>query len=205
MYFHNNKMNSNERVVKFQEDADKLLQSVDITNNKSIQKIISEIGKLKTWLQKHQNDLLQDPIKGKLFHIVENYFHFSMKHKAIEDLLDQTQSLISDLLQMPEGKLISAKDKKKALNWHSSISLNPTKDTQIINSRKTRWYLEGITDSKFATLLNVDNEELWKENFQVDDIALFNELKRYYENGIPLIIELDESTQTILQIQETEA
>lgn len=198
-------MSSNERVVKFQEDADKLLQSVDITNNKSIQKIIAEIGKLKTWLQKHQNDLLQDPIKGKLFHIVENYFHFSMKHKSIEDLLDQTHSLISDLLQMPEGKLISAKDKKKALNWLSSFSSNPTIDTQIINNMKTQWYLEGINDSKSVTLLNVDNEELWKENFPVNDNALFKELKRNYENGIPLIIEIDESTQTILQHHEVEA
>ncbi len=193
-----------ERVNKFFEDATKLLSTGGL---KLPNKMIPEINKLSTWLQKHQNESLPDGSKGKLFQTVEMFYRQCIGNIELrETLCDSVTNLVSTFLQMPEGKLIGAKDKKKLLNWLQVLSGEITADDSTPSSSTTTsittWSVESIESKQQATLLNIHNDELWKENFKIKDKAIYDEIVRLQTGGEveTVLIDLDETDNSIVRV-----
>lgn len=99
-----------KRIDKFVEDQTKVLTLASSCSK--IGKINSEIGKLRTWLVKHQDDTIPDGGKAKLLAILEKY---NRAMGYFSELTNSVVSLFEDYLQLPEGKLVSSKDKSKVI------------------------------------------------------------------------------------------
>jgi hypothetical protein len=155
-------MSASERIQRFADDQAKLL----VSGSKSA-KIKVEIDKLRTWMQKHQNETVPDAAKGKLFQVLEKY---NRAASYFIDIRDSVLNLFGDYLQMPEGKLVSARDKSKILIWQQALLAaedNPTDSSLQQNKRTSFWSVESIDKrKKTITLLNQEDAELWKEDVQ---------------------------------------
>lgn len=204
-----------ERVNKFYEDS--LLVINQIPSKSSSAKIIAEINKLKTWMQKHQHETLPDGQKGKLLQTLEVYNRYSISPGSFldkEKVIDVVGELLSDYLQLPEGRLVTANYKKKVLNWRAALLAcivdsagseagTGTGKASKSDSNITRWTVEGIdSKAKQMTLLNIDNQELWKEDFRIKDKTLFKTMEVLYlragEEGKTVAVDLDEENDAIV-------
>jgi hypothetical protein len=217
--------------------------SSNLFSTKNDNKIIIEVKKLTIWLQKHQNETINDNMKIKLFTIIEMYYRYSLSiimtknykvdnnsssvsiNKTKNNIKDQViltttitttttnnngddgsnndncaellsdiiLSLLTTYLQLPEGKLLNSKDKKKILLWLQSYNNNNNnnnnngmtndggisgeKSSNIIDSNI--WSVEEIKDDNTVTLLNKVNYELWKEDYNISNIHQYiDELKK---------------------------
>eukprot|EP01036_Dinobryon_divergens_P023421 gene23421-31766_t len=183
------------------------LQSVEFVNldvllsGSLLAKTIAEIKRLRTWMQKHQSESVPDGAKAKLLAAVDFYYRFFLfqfgriktmsaagnekKLSAVRDQLHEgVHSLVSDYLQMPEGKLLSGRDKKKALTWIEGLvklgageeaSITTTSSSSSVND--ATWILQGINDDGTIILLNSIDCELWKESVRVLDKSLLVSLR----------------------------
>jgi hypothetical protein len=188
-----------ERVNKFSDDCQSLLSKAAAPS-----KVIAEMKKLRTWLQKHQTETLPENGKAKLLSTVEAYYLLLNKSELREQYSDAVESLVGDYLQIPEGKLLSAANKRKALGWYQSLQGSGRDDSVatcgISNSKPTQWTVEGVNEDATLLLLSVDDSELWKEDFQVVDANVFQEIKTLYEStkeGEPVTIEIGNDDSTV--------
>jgi len=196
-----------ERVNKFYDDSLIIINQCQTKSNNT--KLYAEIIKLKTWLQKHQNEILPDGHKGKLLQTLEVYNKYCTSSSSIfekEKVADSVLDLLSDYLQLPEGRLVSASYKKKVLNWRE-ILLGGMNDSSSVGkssgTRVTRWTVEGVDSSaQTVSLLNLANQELWKEDHHIPDKAKFQSIETMHnqanEEGKNVMVEVDEGNQTIV-------
>ena len=217
---------TSDRIQKFLEDAKSLLvkvsdsssssatalqplQSIEFVNldvllsGSLLPKIIAEIKRLRTWMQKHQSESVPDGAKAKLLATVDFYHRFFIvqlgrikimsaagndkKLSVVRDQLHEgVHSLVSDYLQMPEGKLLSGRDKKKALAWiEGLVRLGAGEEASIATSSGSSsssisgatWILQGINDDGTIVLLSSIDCELWKESVHVLDKSLLASLR----------------------------
>ncbi len=175
-----------ERILKFYDDATNLLSNKLESNQRGgyESKVITEINRLRTWIQKHQDDVISESGKTKLFQTLELYYSSSLNvDKGFSDSCKDTVfNLLSDYLQLPEGKLLSAKDKKKVLSWTSKFvetSRAPVNTSNATNI--SEWYAySGDSEDNFQ-LMNSKNEEDWKEGVTTVSKALQQELNALLE------------------------
>jgi hypothetical protein len=218
--------------------------SSNLFSTKNDNKIISEVKKLTTWLQKHQNEIINDNMKIKLFTIIEMYYRYSLSiimsnnnkvnnnsssvsiNKTKNNMKDQViltttittttttnnsgddgsnndnnahllsdiiLSLLTTYLQLPEGKLLNSKDKKKILSWlqnynnNNGMTNDGISDEKSSNGRSSSssssrssnisniWSVEEIKDDNTVTLLNKVNYELWKEDYNISNIHQYKD------------------------------
>lgn len=208
-----------DRVTKFYDDSLLVIQQSQSKSNNS--KLFAEISKLKTWIQKHQDETLPDGHKGKLLQTLENYNRYVNTPGVIfekEKVLDIVLDLLSDYLQLPEGRLVTAAYKKKVMNWRE-ILLATTSESVLIapsvgsssssSDHITRWSVEGMeAKGQKITLLNIDNQELWKEDFVVKDKTIFQRIqllsREAGESGKIVMVEMDERNDQVLSCTLTE-
>jgi len=221
--------------------------SSNLFSSKNGNKIISEVKKLTVWLQKHQNEMINDNMKIRLFTIIEMYYRYSLSiimsnnnkvnnnsssvsidktknNKKDQVILTTTEtttttnnnygddgsnndnnahllsdiilSLLTTYLQLPEGKLLNSKDKKKILSWLQNYNNNNDMTNEGISDEKSSngrssssssrssnisniWSVEEIKDDNTVTLLNKVNYELWKEDYSISNIHQYiDELKK---------------------------
>ncbi len=182
-------MSNADRIEKFFSDQLTVLSAY----NRS--KVSSEIGKLKQWLVKHQDEVIPDASKQKLLSILERY---NRAAGNFADIRSSVSDLFSDYLQMPEGKLVSAKDKSKVLKWIQNIGATTDDDScssggATVVKKASRWTVESIDEAKkTVTLLSTEDEELWKEDFAVES-ALFNQIKASFDAGSSCVVEIGDS------------
>ena len=172
-------MSNSERINKFVED-----QTLILTSNQKLSKISSEIDKFRTWLVKHQDDSVPDGSKVKIMIILEKYNRLSAQ---MHGLRDSIFSLFSDFLQLPEGKLVTSKDKSRVLVWLNNFSDDNDKDVvPPVTSVLSYWTVEAIDSKNHSiTLLNESDAELWKENFIFNDEQKFLSIcSLYNENNV---------------------
>lgn len=190
-----------DRISKFFDDA-KALLSKDREISES--KINSEIKRMRTWLQKHQNEVVPDGSKTKLFGVIDLFYRFSCVIDKNSSLFEGISDLLSDYLQIPEGKLLSSKDKKKVLNWVETMKVSDSDQGKAAKNRKLScWYVEEILKGSLLTLLSVENEELWLENFEVKDKNIYDEIKNMMDIGNPVIVEIQEGTNCVVSIKNS--
>eukprot|EP01039_Chlorochromonas_danica_P006185 gene6185-6820_t len=184
-----------DRVDKFLEDQNKALLS------SSTSKIIPEIEKLRSWLQKHQNESLPDAAKGKLLTILEKYNRAQGYFAAIRS---NVQNLFNDYLQMPEGKLVNAKNKSKVLIWSQNMTDDDNdqeegKEKEVIRQETlSQWTVESIDKKKKTlTLLNVENPDLWKEDWK----AAVN-LQEMWGSIEAMMVEVDDKGAVMIELND---
>eukprot|EP01040_Poterioochromonas_malhamensis_P008477 gene8477-9173_t len=199
-----------ERILKFYDDATNLLSNKLESNQRGgyESKVITEINRLRTWIQKHQDDVISESGKTKLFQTLELYYSSSLNiEKGFSDSFKDTVfNLLSDYLQLPEGKLLAAKDKKKVLSWTSKFvetGKAPANTSSVINI--SEWYVySGDSDDNFQ-LMNSKNEEDWKEGVTTISKALQQELNTLLEekgdSGDSVIVLYNEELNKIVAIK----
>lgn len=106
---------SADRIVKFEQDAQKLLQQRPM----NAAKISAEIKRLRTWLHKHQDDAVPGSAQNKLWTSVRSYN--AVKDDDDNKIADAARGLLDDYLQIPEGKLCTSKTKQTALKLLQSL------------------------------------------------------------------------------------
>lgn len=190
---------SAERVDKFHEDAEKLIAS------KNSVKIASEVNKLRTWLQKHQYDVLPDGSKGKLLQILVLYqrFYQSLPDADAKDKFEPSLSgLFSDYLQLPEGKLLAAKDKKKVMTWLQSLSTGESSSIPSATSL-TRCLVQDVDDSgKTVTIQAVNDESQWLEQIPVSSQEVYDNISSVFHAGEEDIVVLyDEANNVVVSLE----
>lgn len=188
-----------DRVQKFYDDQVKLLVS-----NVKPSKICSEIGSLRTWLQKHQNDVIPDNSKTQLFTIIEKY---NRAAGYFTDIRDTVEQLFADYLQMPEGKLVSAGNKRKVMVWLENLRASTddadSKTPSVSTAPSiTKWSVESIDEAKkTVTLLSTEDAELWKEDFPLGrtNKALWSEVRAAFEQGNAVTVDIDEGDSSVVK------
>lgn len=191
-----------ERVNKFYEDALKFFPPPPATRPvNNCNKVIAEINKLKIWLQKHQNEVLPDSLKAKLFQCMEIYYRQQVQ--SIE-LRDSVTDMLSCYLQLPEGRLLVAKDKRKVLQWLRSLSIvTEIEHAGEQNSSSSTWVVQEIEDTskQLVTLLNCNDEEAWRENVAVQDEKLFKSIVHLINEGSSnVVVEMDDKTNEVIRV-----
>jgi hypothetical protein len=98
-----------ERITKFCDDQTKIM----VPGTKPA-KITSEIAKLRTWLVKHQDEAVPDGSKGKIMSVLEKY---NRAAGYMAELRAPVSCLFQDYLALPEGKLLTSKNKDRVKAW----------------------------------------------------------------------------------------
>jgi hypothetical protein len=109
------------------------------------------------------------------------------------DIRNNVIDLFSDYLQLPEGKLLSAKDKSKVLKWLQEITTSEN-ENEGGGSSPTRWTVESIDPEKrTVALLSTEDDQLWKEDFVVENAALLTQIQQRQDEGGTCTVEISES------------
>jgi hypothetical protein len=106
---------ADERIDKFFDDC------AHVIDGGSAAKISTEVRHLAKWMQKHQEDRATDSAKGKLFSTVQSYYKFALRPDVDERVHSMIHELIDSYLKIPEGKLVSAKNKQSAMKWLETL------------------------------------------------------------------------------------
>lgn len=127
-----------ERVDKWHVDGEAL-----VTTGKH-SSLAKECERLAAWLQKHQGEIVPQAQQVKLMQLADLHF----KHGA-KEYDGNLGNLLSTLLSLPEGKLISAKSKHKVLKMLDGLSGKKTDPASG----------ESTTKPKLLAILDVDAAE----------------------------------------------
>ena len=145
---------SASRVERYCEDA------ANIVKSGVEPKLLSEVKKLRTWLQKHQSETLPDGAKQKLLSTVETYFLYCRNTRPERfngDVGDAVAGLVDDLLKLPEGKLVAAKSKQKALKWLEATKMSGEADASSSSGGggdgRTKWVVADIDEETGKLML----------------------------------------------------
>ena len=191
-------MSAAERISKYLDDSKLLISSGNIP------KLLAEIKKLTSYLQKHQTETVPEGAKTKLFGTIDAYYRLACIPAAQENLVDCVTALIGSYLQLPEGKLVSATHKKKALTWFQELNVAPSdapNDTAQ-SPTITTWSLEGINDDGSITLLNVANSEDWKEDYVPSNLQdHIGALQKLQAEEEAVLVDISNSTDSILAVR----
>lgn len=187
-----------DRIAKYLDDSKDLL----LGGNQA--KIVSEVKKLSSYLLKHQNETVPDGAKTKLLSTIDAYYRYCSVPSTSESTREEVANLLGTYLQLPEGKLVSATNKKKALNWIQELtSVKEDGGSKSVTSavKYTSWIVTGITDSGELTLLNEGNSELWREDYRPANIASFMDvLRNLSAESDSVIVKINESDNTIVEM-----
>lgn len=188
-----------ERIGKYLED------SKDLLSSSNQPKIVAEVKKLASYLLKHQNETVTDGAKTKLLSTVESYYRYCGLPSISESTREGVSNLLGTYLQLPEGKLVSANNKKKALTWLQELNCVEDKGTQNVSSAAlpqcTTWIVTGVTESGELTLLSESNSELWREEYTPSNIASFkDDLRRLLDESDSVVVKINESSNTIIEV-----
>eukprot|EP01038_Epipyxis_sp_PR26KG_P014277 gene14277-19154_t len=196
-------MSAAERVGKFHEDIDKLKSiSISSSNGKMIPKLISESNKLQKWLQKHQNETIPDNMKTKLYMTIDQ-IHSYYKRNILDTndgFENSVSSLLGTYLQLPEGKLLGAKDKKKVLLWLQNLSLPSSGEMNDLIILNTIWIVHSINNDNTLTIENKYDSELWNEAFAVNEQSQFDMISEAINNEMTVQIEIDNNSSKIINV-----
>ena len=197
-------MSNVERIDKFLEDQAAVLTAKDSSSKSG--KVNSEIGKLKQWLVKHQDDSLPDNSKAKIMTILEKY---NRAYGYFSDIRSSVISLFSDYLQLPEGKLVNSKNKQRVLNWLQHMEPEKDENGNELHKNRgsiSRWSVESINvEEQTVSLLSIVDLELWNENFKLTDPAQFLEIRQLFENEggqNRIMVDIDSNINNIVHISE---
>lgn len=194
-------MSAAERVGRYYDDAKVLISSG------SLSKIMAEVKKLTVYLQKHQTESIPEGAKTKLYGAIETYYRHAKYDLKNEPLIECVSSLLGSYLQLPEGKLVSATNKKKVLQWIQELCIpsdclasGPSCGPHAMLSS---WSLESLNDDGTITLLSTADSEVWKEDYRPANLTEHMEaILRWQSEGTSLYIDLDERSNTIFGLRE---
>jgi hypothetical protein len=181
---------------RFYDDAVKLCSEAKVP------KLIAEIQRLRQWLTKHQDENLSDAGKQKLVAACETYFKFAVGRDATFESpeCEAIQNLISDLLKLPEGKLIrSAGGKSKAMKW-LEVSQRGTPGTVASDASArsipvTCWTVSDISHQNALQMIAGSCDSALtdhvRDDFHIDDAALALRIRRCLDAGGVVEMHLD--------------
>jgi hypothetical protein len=166
-------------------------------------KLIAEIQRMRQWLSKHQHENLSDAGKQKLIAACEIYFKFAVARDPTFECpeCEAVQNLISDLLKLPEGKLIrSAGGKSKVMKWLEVTQSRVPVDVPSVSgpapaASSTRWTVVDISHKNMLQLIagSYDSEltDRVRDDVPVADPAMVARMRRCLDDGGTVEVQLD--------------
>ena len=186
-----------DRINLFHENSLKLTTGEGI----NYKRISSEIQKMRKWMQKHQDESVPDSSKTKLMSAITKY---RAATSVCIDLEENVYMLLDDFLKMPEGKLVSSRDKTVVLKWLQAMSGDQggveQKDS---DDNSTASYIVGdINDDNTLLLMSPDpNQGDILENVIVEDSALLERIIAAFnssDNNFTVYVEVSKSDVVVL-------
>lgn len=109
------------RIERYFADSDNMLKRQG--NAAATKALLGELKKLTVFLQKNQGEKVTPGAQTKLLMTVERYYHFASSPSCKDDdVIEASLAMITDLLCLPEGRLVSAKAKQKAISWQRNLT-----------------------------------------------------------------------------------
>jgi hypothetical protein len=176
---------SGARVLLFETDARALLSPADGKEVKEA-RVVPELNRLKTWMQKHQDDVLTASEQQKLSTLIRTYYGFACDRNSI-DLMDRTIGLLDDYLKYPEGKLVSGKLKQQILKIHQaaqgSTNVKPSGAESTVGpaADEELWMVVEVDENTQQLSLVRGCEEMPTVSAASED--LFQKAKTLSDNG----------------------
>lgn len=201
---------ANERIDLFLETQNNIIVH---NSSNNIKKITTEISKLCTWIQKHQNELLTDTSKGKLLFIIEKYYTYLKNIKENEHerskLVEAVEKLLSDFLSLPEGRLCSSKNKQKVMSWQSQMTSSTSTSSSLTNNTNNieRWIICDACDNKITLMKHQSDSEEIIEDVIVTNTVFLAKINSIYGDGDSekfAQIDYDRNNNMIIKIYDEE-
>jgi hypothetical protein len=178
-----------ERVDLFHDDGLKLLTGEGM----NIKRILSEINKLRRWIQKHQNEVIPDGSKTKLLSTLQLYYKLT-ERLFEEEYVSQVEALVDDYLKLPEGKLTSSRSKQVCLNWLEALKRREWNQEEAASlaqggERMTRRYIIADMNEEDHTFLlmspDPNSEDFLEDVTVVPELAeeLFQHVRNAESSG----------------------
>jgi hypothetical protein len=163
--------------------------------------------RLRGWLTKHQEENLVDSGKQRLIACVETYFKFALAaDPTFESPIGEgTQNLISDLLKLPEGKLIrNSGGKSKALKWLSTTQGSGS--SKHASTSTSLWTIADVSHDTVQLMSGGFDSDACDETREliVTDRALLARWQASLDQGLLVEVELD-SNDTIVNSRVQDA
>jgi hypothetical protein len=205
-------MSNSERVERFSEDSIKILTQ----NPFKVQKLTTEISKLKKWLQKHQDESLPSGHKDKLLQCIQSYHVFTLKLAETEtkkngviseltvEVAGRVLELVQDLCMLPEGKLVAGKSSKsKALKWIGQLTTIVNREELPMGGLNTCTKLFELIDVSHINAESYELELMDPESGDVKNTIYATSdtiFKERFENGESVLVEVDLETHEVLRV-----
>lgn len=163
------------------ERIEKFLSDISFTSPWAFAR--KECDKLQIWLQKHQNEIVPSASQTKLMQLLDLHLKLGKYHYA-----DVLNNLIQTALALPEGKLITTKNKQKCLKMLHDISEKSTSNLSIeISSNISKLFILDIdSDLMCITLMNEDSGEIL-EGVEIKK-SLLAKVQTLFDNDVALEI-----------------
>ena len=141
---------ASDRIDKFCADAEAALSKPAA----SALVLGKECARLAVWLQKHQDEPVPSAQQGKLMSLLD--LHVKNGREVYNEAV---QSLVSTMLSLPEGKLITAKSKQKCLKILDSLAVGGGKQSALQEMKAKRFAVFDFDETLCqATVVEEDDE-----------------------------------------------
>lgn len=181
-------MSSSDRISMYLDTFVSLTRDSRVNSTK----FISEINKLRIWLQKHQSECVPDNSKQKLFTIFEICYRFQLQDS---NLSESIHALFSDSLALPEGKLLTSKSKKKLLSWlhEPTISRDAIENE---NNSQGKWILVDISENYMMSIVS-EGDDSQLDNITSEKFELNERIRKCFESEGYVSVCLNSSLKVI--------
>lgn len=183
-------MSAADRVSKFYDDQATILPTA-FASIKGGSKVSSEITKFGSWLVKHQNEAVADGSKGKILQILEKY---NRAAQAMFNIRKSVISLFQIYLALPEGKLVTSKNKASILVWLENLERAEDIDDCATTPNAVfaieMWDVAAIDDNGRMCLLKGEQVQ---EDVVVEEKMLLDQISNFYnsDDGCSVLVSID--------------
>ena len=166
---------ASDRIDKFSEDA---------ATGKGLSK---ECDRLAAWLQKHQSEIVPAAQQVKLMQLLDLH-----TKSGKEQYPDSLGNLVSTLLALPEGKLVSAKSKQKCLRLLESLAPSSSKPSSPSSHQHLSKYtvLDCDVSAGEVTVCEEGNEDVVLEHVRCPPGLLSSLLPAFEQGDVSVVCTL---------------
>lgn len=161
-------------------------------------KILAEMGRLRKWVVKHQDEALSAGAQSRLLETAQLYFKFATAGTDPgSQILDEVHLLLDDLLKIPEGKLVSGKSKRSVLKWLESLRSAGSHAKGLCDANVVQCLLLTVDDD-MATLMNEKTSDTF--DVQISDRTLLGQIKETFEQGCEVLVSYDTVSGSVMSM-----
>jgi len=162
-----------------------------LIESKNFNKLASEISRLSKWLQKHQDETVNDGQKAKLLSTVQSYYKLALSRPDECVFKEKVSVLCEDICKLPEGKLVAGKSSKsKVMKWIEDLL--PGKERPVSESKSV-----ALSENEYSEAVVVAMDEDSGETFEFEVELTASEITKFEVGELQVLVEEGDFTKLI--------